>query len=485
MTKDETVPLGVEDLAQRIAMSIGEIEEGLVVLKREDAFDDTNVPHVLAIDKSHALTVVGLKNEMVKVYSFIAFLEHYEWFVSNRKLFEEEYPFVNPDTTLRLIIVAPLFSTEVITIAEFLRLPLLLVEFTAVKTALVGGDDLLFEAVGMAPPPQWVPPGTFEALEHYYASAQIELRLNLYRKLLRDGEIMLELLDNTGDSERMQVVRRDVSATNSELKYLIGHRAGDENVTSTTTRGGDGTSLIHSLEKEGGARTPDQKISDVSSQKDDKDDVTCDAEGQQGIAATDDWLAPEDERTENILETRVRELFYQWLDGLVSDENPEGKPPGSSQLPTSQNPFPQSDDDVKIKFGGYLEQMLLKSGPRFTIHANINLAKEGQSACYVDLSLHDVSTKLNAIGAAIQVQFIGSANSFSHKIEEFTFDNIFWNLAGVPTQAARFLVVVDPEEQIGAELVDWLRTMAKKHDICILSDNEWLSTDNFTGARDS
>ncbi len=189
------------------------------------------------------------------------------------------------------------------------------------------------------------------------------------------------------------------------------------------------------------------------------------------------------------------QIFNKWIHGpaghyhisdydvpLPKDEKPlEHRP---------LNPFIHNDADVRIKFGGFLEQELLTNYERLTVHSELALPRDSVFPCFPDLSIHailgDLSSGPNGqklcietVRAAIKVRFIDHLASRNRTYDSTDFHTDFACLNELPGYADRFLLIIDEGESMDSAIIDELRNVSKQFEVSILSNNDWLASENF------
>jgi hypothetical protein len=191
----------------------------------------------------------------------------------------------------------------------------------------------------------------------------------------------------------------------------------------------------------------------------------------------------------------VIEIFNKWIEGPVSHYHladkdiyrvSDAKTPRRSPL----NPFLKNEADIRIKFGGFLEQELLGSGGGLTVHAELKPTQDDTFYCCMDLSIHEVPNDLSlatndnalsaeTVRAVIQVRFIDFLAS-NNKVYDYTdFHSDFACLNEFPKQAGKFLLIIDEGEAMDSNVIDDVRRMARECKVELISNNEYLCSKNF------
>ena len=141
----------LSELEPLVKSTIQEIEEGMEVLDNQISIGDSGRPDVLAIDGNKALTILELKSKTADVEAIAQIIGYYEWFISNIALFAKPFPKINTDEAIRLIIIAPRFSHELLRISKYLNLDISLVKYTSIKNLENQDIGIIYENIDVSP----------------------------------------------------------------------------------------------------------------------------------------------------------------------------------------------------------------------------------------------------------------------------------------------------------------------------------------------
>lgn len=195
------------------------------------------------------------------------------------------------------------------------------------------------------------------------------------------------------------------------------------------------------------------------------------------------------------IKNTITEIFDRWIEGPVSHYDladhgiyraADTKIPKRSAL----NPFLQNEADVRIKFGGFLEQELLDSDGGLTVHSEQNVTHDSELFCRTDLSIHEVPNRFSltendcvsaadTVRAVIQVRLIDYFSSKNKSYDYTDFHSDFACLSELPEKVDKFLLIIDEGEAMDADVIDDIRKMARECKVELFSNNELLSSGNF------
>ena len=152
------------------------------------------------------------------------------------------------------------------------------------------------------------------------------------------------------------------------------------------------------------------------------------------------------------------------------------------------NPFLQSECDIQVKFGGFLDQRLLALGVPLTVHAEMKVYEKfathsRRSRPKADLSIHDSSsaapwkrteTITDTLRAVIEIKYA------NYKKPDYEFGNgrikeDFDRLGGLKTDD-RYLMLIDECNRISRKNVERSREWARQSRVTVLSNNPELTS---------
>ena len=95
------------------------------------------------------------------------------------------------------------------------------------------------------------------------------------------------------------------------------------------------------------------------------------------------------------MKNTIMEIFDKWIEGPVSHYGLAGNDINQSTDNNSKRDVPNlfllNEADVRIKFGGFLDQKLLSSDGGLTVHSELNVSSDSEVSYFADLSIHDTS----------------------------------------------------------------------------------------------
>ena len=141
----------VAELEPLVKETLHDAEEGLQVLDNQIQIGDQGRPDIIATDFNQALTIIELKSITAEVGALSQIIRYYEWFVNNLPLFARPFPQISLQEQIRLIIIAPSFSDDIIRISKYLDTNIDLIKYTSVKNEKTGEIGILYENIEISP----------------------------------------------------------------------------------------------------------------------------------------------------------------------------------------------------------------------------------------------------------------------------------------------------------------------------------------------
>lgn len=146
------------------------------------------------------------------------------------------------------------------------------------------------------------------------------------------------------------------------------------------------------------------------------------------------------------------------------------------------NTYLSSEDDIKVKFGGLLEQKLIAIGLPFTVHSELKIY--GDPKQRVDLSVH-IDTpdsyyrikeeKKNTLRALIEIKYA----NFKRPDYDFLSRAIHKDidkLSPFPDSVKKYFMLIDEADRIPEDNIRDLHNYIKDKSITILTNNSFYHT---------
>ncbi len=147
------------------------------------------------------------------------------------------------------------------------------------------------------------------------------------------------------------------------------------------------------------------------------------------------------------------------------------------------NPYLKTEDDVKVKFGGFLEQEFLNQDLPLVVHSELRLYKKFPHH-RADLSVHTVSennlwlhheTILTSLQAVIEIKY----ENFKHpdySLKKGHMEADMKQLASLGPGLEKYLLILDEANRMDAKSVREIQNLSKKYHIVLLSNNKMFLT---------
>jgi len=182
----------------------------------------------------------------------------------------------------------------------------------------------------------------------------------------------------------------------------------------------------------------------------------------------------------------ICKIFNDWINRNVSWYMEDFAYPDevSGLHHKSLNPFLKTEDDIKVKFGGFLEDNLLPLG--YTVHSEITEIYKHTSS-RPDLTIHKVNKNeglwlhynpnpaIETLRGVIEIKY----NNYCCTNYESSFNQIkkdIDKLKEFDENILKFMLVFDEGETIKDSNISCINTLANDNDVWILSNNSKLCT---------
>jgi hypothetical protein len=186
----------------------------------------------------------------------------------------------------------------------------------------------------------------------------------------------------------------------------------------------------------------------------------------------------------------VTNVFREWLNGPVkqyrlADDLLYGNVAMDRAWHHSLNSYLKTEADIQTKFGGYLEQRLLRSEHDLTVHAELNVYPQNRR-WWADLSIHDVSSGrlwieddpdpiIDTVRGVIEIKYANAKAPDWSFGKGYIKDDIK-KLSTLPEDVYRFFLLLDETVGIAQENIESTKELAQEHQIIILSNNQALTS---------
>jgi hypothetical protein len=184
----------------------------------------------------------------------------------------------------------------------------------------------------------------------------------------------------------------------------------------------------------------------------------------------------------------IMKAFNEWMDGPLQiykfgEKDLYSGIDKNNVWHASNNPFIKTEADIQIKFGGYLEQFLMRVSPTYTVHAELN-AYPTDRKWWADLSVHDVSSGglwltedpdpvLETTRAIVEIKYSNFRDP-DWPFNKGYIQSDLKKLATLPAEIDRFFLILDETNSISDQNINELLTDAKLKGANILSNNQKL-----------
>ena len=137
----------VRELEPLVLATLSEVETGLVALDNQLSAGDSGRPDVLASDSEGALVILELKSVQATDAALSQVLRYYEWFNRNSGMVSRVFPNVNPQCNIRLFIVAPDFSDDLLRLSKYIDLEISLIRCTPLRDSVSQELGIVYELI--------------------------------------------------------------------------------------------------------------------------------------------------------------------------------------------------------------------------------------------------------------------------------------------------------------------------------------------------
>jgi len=197
--------------------------------------------------------------------------------------------------------------------------------------------------------------------------------------------------------------------------------------------------------------------------------------GKRGVSKTN-----MNEIIPSIFEKWASEKLASYFQGFTYPKDAKGS------YHASMNPFLKTEEDIKMKFGAFLENELIPKG--FTVHAEQTEIYKSSGRGYPprpDLSVHEINRAdgvwisgspnpvLTTLRAVIEIKYI----NYKYPNELFSNGHIekdILKLKDLSLNVAKFALLLDEGGGISEKYIAATRELAKKVDVKILSNHKEL-----------
>lgn len=175
------------------------------------------------------------------------------------------------------------------------------------------------------------------------------------------------------------------------------------------------------------------------------------------------------------------ETFKEWVAGPLTKYafTDTARPASADRIGlwyAAQNPYIKTDEDIQVKFGGYLEQRLPAD---LVVHAGLNPYRV-YPGMWADLSVHEVSPADAApasmgetVKAVIEIRYAKHRNP-NWLFEKGKIQEDLEKLAGLQEGVDRVMMLLDESLAIEKRYIQQTITYARENNITILSNNPEL-----------
>jgi len=151
----------------------------------------------------------------------------------------------------------------------------------------------------------------------------------------------------------------------------------------------------------------------------------------------------------------------------------------------SLNQYLKTENDVKVKYGGFLERELFDNNIPLSLHSEMPIYGKSARSGSSDLSLHEITAPplwvhegdmQRSLVAVLEIKYI------NYKAPKFWFDNggiiaDIEKLETLPDHIMKYLLLLDEASSVNADSANRIRERA--NNICILSNNDCLSSNGY------
>lgn len=144
------------------------------------------------------------------------------------------------------------------------------------------------------------------------------------------------------------------------------------------------------------------------------------------------------------------------------------------------NPYLKTEDDLKVKFGGFLEIELLNTHSDLTVHSELYIYNKTKDRA--DLSIHKVSKHnlwfknediLQSLVAAIEIKYENYCDQhYSYNMGHI--HNDINKLCTLEKNIEKYMIIFDEGLKIDKNVASKILNIAKDNNVVILSNNEFF-----------
>jgi hypothetical protein len=185
----------------------------------------------------------------------------------------------------------------------------------------------------------------------------------------------------------------------------------------------------------------------------------------------------------------ITNAFGDWVERIRHDYG-VGDPELYSGVPAdtfhrSLNPFLKTEADLRVKFGGFLEEYLLSraEGRTFTVHAEMLVYPDSRS--FADLTVHEVRASklwkdekgpdsvMGSLKGVIEVKYANFQDPDWY-FDDLKKNSVFKDLERLATLGpgiARVMLIFDEGSKVSGKNVERVKNLSRANDILILSNN--------------
>lgn len=171
------------------------------------------------------------------------------------------------------------------------------------------------------------------------------------------------------------------------------------------------------------------------------------------------------------------ETFKEWVAGPLSRYAfaDAARPAAADRIGlwyAARNPYIKTDEDIQVKFGGYLEQHLPSD---FVVHAGLNPYRV-YPGMWADLSVHEVSDSASmdeTVKAVIEIRYAKHRNP-NWLFEKGKIQEDLEKLSALQEGVARVMMLLDESLAIEKRYIQQTVDYARENNITILSNNPEL-----------
>ena len=146
------------------------------------------------------------------------------------------------------------------------------------------------------------------------------------------------------------------------------------------------------------------------------------------------------------------------------------------------NPYLKTDDDVKVKFGGFCETEFIKKKLPYTIHSELHIY--GNNRERADITIHKVDKNklwlkkediMNSLLSAIEIKYENVVTP-DYSINRGDIEKDVEKLSSLAEDVVKIMIIIDEGLKADVKLYNELTRFAKKSNVYILSNNNKLNT---------